>query len=130
MGCPEYSEEQWNYEKQEEIYAEIQARFLTRKRDEWETVFSGTGFCFSPLLNLEEVCSHPQILARDLIHNIPDFRSSNRSLLLTGLPFVMSETPGQITLTFPELGQHNIEALEALSYTEAEIKDLKSRGVI
>ncbi|WP_054692339.1 CaiB/BaiF CoA transferase family protein [Syntrophomonas palmitatica] len=130
MGYPEYSEQQWNLSRQEGIYADIQAQFLTRKRDEWEQLFSDSGFCFSPLLNLEEICVHPQILARDLIKTIPDFRSSNHSLHLTGLPFVMSESPGEIHLIFSELGQHNQEVLGALGYRESEILDLKSRGII
>ena len=46
-------------------------------------------------------------------------------------PFILSETPAALRTAAPLLGQHTREVLTAfLEYTEAEVKNLRSRGVL
>ncbi len=41
--------------------------FRSRTRDEWERSLSGLDACCEPVLDLDEVASHPQVVARRLL---------------------------------------------------------------
>jgi formyl-CoA transferase len=43
---------------------------------------------------------------------------------------VMSETPGATKWVGPDLGAHTAEVIGGLGYSEAQLRDLKQRGVI
>ena len=47
-----------------------------------------------------------------------------------GLPVNLSKTPGKIQGPPPALGEHTREIMQSVGYTDAEIDDLKARGVI
>jgi alpha-methylacyl-CoA racemase len=47
-----------------ELREQVAARFKTRTRDEWTTVFDGTDACVAPVLSLREAPSHPHLAAR------------------------------------------------------------------
>ena len=42
----------------------------------------------------------------------------------------LSDTPGAVDRPAPRLGQDNADILTELGYTEAELRDLKAKGVI
>ncbi|HXO24327.1 MAG TPA: CaiB/BaiF CoA-transferase family protein, partial [Streptosporangiaceae bacterium] len=46
------------------LRALLTARFKTRTRDEWTTVFEGTDACVAPVLSLHEAAADPQLVAR------------------------------------------------------------------
>jgi alpha-methylacyl-CoA racemase len=46
------------------IIALFAARFASRSRDEWATVFAGTDACVAPVLSIDEAPQHPQLAAR------------------------------------------------------------------
>lgn len=47
-----------------ELRAAVAARFLTRTREEWTAVFTGTDACAAPVLSLSEAPRHPHLAAR------------------------------------------------------------------
>lgn len=130
IGRPEYVEVQWEPERQRDIIDDISAIMRQRTRDEWVEFFAASDICFTPVLTLDEVCEHPQVLAREMALRIPNFRDSGRDLVLTGIPIKLSETPGEARLEFPALGEHNEEILQVVGYSAADIESYRSQGVI
>lgn len=53
-------------EPRDEIIETLQARFLTKTRDEWRAVFDGIDCCFAPVLDPNEALRHPHMIARGL----------------------------------------------------------------
>ncbi|WP_024761511.1 CaiB/BaiF CoA transferase family protein [Streptomyces exfoliatus] len=47
-----------------ELRAAVAARFRSRTREEWTSVFEGTDACVAPVLSLREAPSHPHLAAR------------------------------------------------------------------
>ena len=130
IGRPEYVEVQWEPERQRDIIDDIRAIMRQKTRDEWVEFFAASDICFTPVLTLDEVCEHPQVLAREMALRIPNFKDSGRDLVLTGIPIKLSETSGEARFEFPALGEHNEEILQAVGYSAADIENYRRQGVI
>lgn len=55
------------YSEDMETQREVERVFATRTRDEWEEVLSTVDACCEPVLDVDEVASHPQIAARGVL---------------------------------------------------------------
>jgi formyl-CoA transferase len=55
---------------------------------------------------------------------------ANAQVLLPGFVPKMSETPGETRWIGPRLGEHTDAVLAAAGYGEAQLGDLRARGVI
>ena len=44
--------------------------FLSRTRDEWSAIFSGTDACVTPVLDLDEAVTDPQMMARETVSDL------------------------------------------------------------
>jgi len=126
----EYIKPQWNITLQQDMQADVRAIMLTKTRAEWVEFFASSDICFTPVLTMEEMCEHPQVIARDMIIKLNNVRGTGRDVPLTGVSVKLSETPGEAILTFPALGEHNDEVLALAGYSNEEIADLKSNGII
>lgn len=130
IGRPEFASQQWNKDAQRGLIEEIGAIFKEKTRDEWMAFFADSDICFTPILNLEEVCEHPQVQAREMILKMPDFGGSGQEMILTGLPIKLSETPGVVNCKFPLLGEHNDEVLSKAGLTHEEISRMRADKII
>jgi crotonobetainyl-CoA:carnitine CoA-transferase CaiB-like acyl-CoA transferase len=128
---PDLIEKQFKKASQRQIIAEISEIMLERTRDEWVEFFADSDICFTPVLELDEVCQHPQVKARNMIIEMENFSNTDKTVRLTGIPIKLSETPGQIKLKFPILGEHNDEVLMSVGgFTQEEVKNLRAEKVI
>ncbi|MCY6369236.1 CaiB/BaiF CoA transferase family protein [Clostridium ganghwense] len=126
----EYTTVQWDKEKQEDIIKDISNIILQKTRDEWVTFFSTSNICFTPVLNMGEMCQHPQIIARNMITKLTNFKESGKDVVLTGVPIKLSQTPGEAKYIFPELGEHTDDILMNIGYSKEEIDTLRKNSVI
>ena len=72
--------------------------------------------------------SDPQVLARDMVLNLP--HPNVPDLRVAGSPLKLTETPPSVRYPPPLLGQHNEEVLTKLGYNAKEISRLRESGVI
>jgi crotonobetainyl-CoA:carnitine CoA-transferase CaiB-like acyl-CoA transferase len=126
----EYIKPQWNAALQPDIQADVRAIMLTKTRDEWVEFFAQSDICFTPVLTMEEMCNHPQVIAREMILKLPNFKGSGRDIPLTGVPIKLSGTPGEAVLSFPKLSEHTELVLKQAGYTQEELDNFKKSGVI
>jgi crotonobetainyl-CoA:carnitine CoA-transferase CaiB-like acyl-CoA transferase len=78
---------------------------------------------------IDKALQDPQVLHRNMVEEI-DHPTAGR-IKLTGIPVKMSETPAEIRLPPPTLGQHTDEVLRnVLGYDEGRIDSLRSAEVI
>jgi crotonobetainyl-CoA:carnitine CoA-transferase CaiB-like acyl-CoA transferase len=75
-----------------------------------------------------DIAQDPHYQARDMILDatLPD----GSVVQVPGIVPKLSQTPGQITRSAPELGQHTAEVLEELGIGAAQQADWKERGII
>jgi crotonobetainyl-CoA:carnitine CoA-transferase CaiB-like acyl-CoA transferase len=62
LGRPDLVDRQ--YSEDLSTQEEVERIFATRTRDEWEQILSKVDACCEPVLDLDEVASHPQVAAR------------------------------------------------------------------
>ncbi len=130
LGKPNYVKQQFDKSLQRDMIAQIQMLMQEKTRDEWVEYFADSDICFTPILSLEEMCEHPQVLARDMIVKLTNVRGSGKDMALTGIPVKLSGTPGVAKMIFPQLGEHNEDVLMTAGYTAEDIKAFQNNRII
>jgi crotonobetainyl-CoA:carnitine CoA-transferase CaiB-like acyl-CoA transferase len=115
--------------------AELSRVFLGKTRDEWVTFFAGEDICVSPVLTLSEALSHPQARARGMVVEVESpfggrDRQPGRPLKFRGPGEGGADLPEEPPRRPPRLGEHDEEILAELGYRDAQIADLREKGVI
>jgi crotonobetainyl-CoA:carnitine CoA-transferase CaiB-like acyl-CoA transferase len=102
--------------------------FQARTVAEWVDVIGGAGVPCGPINRVSEVVNDPQVLARNMLTDIP--HPNVPDLRVPYSPLKLTKTPPSVRHHPPLLGQHNEEVLTELGYTGEQIAGLRERGVI
>ena len=111
--------EQWPKAKEE-----IARIFSTKTQKEWCEIFKDLDACVTPVLTTDE--------APHYTHNKEKktFILSNNAYEPSPAP-KLSRTPGNCEAkSLPEVGEHSIEVLQEIGYTETEVQQLIKDGVV
>ncbi len=107
----------------------LAAIFRERPMKEWVERLRSAGIPCSPVLNFDEVASHPQAQVRAMFPLLNHPVAGPQRV--TGTPVKLSDTPGSPGPAAPLLGEHTAEVLhEILNLSPAEIGHLEQIGVI
>ncbi|MFC1949343.1 CaiB/BaiF CoA transferase family protein [Chloroflexota bacterium] len=104
---------------------------VIRKRttDQWIEQLSEVGIPCGPINNIDQLASHPQVAAREMIVEVPHPKLGKVKFVNT--PIRLSRTPGGVKQTAPDLGQDTGKVLaELLKMTPDEIEQLREAEVI
>jgi crotonobetainyl-CoA:carnitine CoA-transferase CaiB-like acyl-CoA transferase len=82
-----------------------------------------------PVLDLDEVLEDPQVRAREFLRYV-DYPGAPKPVPLANTAVQLSATPGSIRHRAPTLGEHTIEVLRELGYSEEEISTLRTSKVV
>ncbi len=111
-----------------ELVPLLQEYFLTRDADDWVADLQAVSVPAGPINDLADVFNDPQVLHREMLLEIP--HPTLGPIKQTGLPVKFSETPGGLDKPPPLLGEHNRQILTELGYTDADVTQMASAGVI
>lgn len=111
--------EQWPKAKEE-----IARVFLTKTQKEWYEIFKDLDACVTPVLTTDEAPCYTHNKERKT------FILSDNAYKPSPAP-KLSRTPGHCEAKRPpEVGEHSIEVLQEIGYTETEIQQLIKDGVV
>lgn len=97
----------------------------------WLKALEAQNIGCGPINNLEQVFNDPQVIAREMVHEMRHSAHGGTTVRLLASPIKMSETPVTYRHAPPLLGEHTAEVMSGtLGLNEAEIKDLCDRGVL
>ncbi|MCZ6463572.1 MAG: CoA transferase [Proteobacteria bacterium] len=112
----------------DELSAEIEAVLGTQAVDVWVDRINGAGVPCGPVLDLAQVFSDPQVLARNMRVALP--HPELGTFETTGLPVKLSATPGAIERRPPLLGEHTDEILSECGLTPEDVASLRARKIV
>jgi alpha-methylacyl-CoA racemase len=122
LGAPELVDQQFvEGAEGEHVHRAMEQLFSSRTRDEWEKELAALDACCEPVLELDEVASHPQVAARRLLTNRGGV-SEVRPAAELREDWRRRDAPG--------LGEHTAEVLAELGLDAARYKELMGQGVI
>jgi len=116
-------------ENAEELVCILDEVFATKTRDEWFEIFSTVDLILDRLQDYSDLINDPQPWANDYL--VEYEHPTIGPIKIVGVPFQLSETPGQPRAPAPEFGQHTEAVLlEIGGYTWEKIEKLKDEEVI
>ena len=104
---------------------------MTRKKPkgEWIALLEKAKVPCGPINNLKEVFENGQVIARNVLLNVPHPTVGNMKLVAS--PMKLSKTPTEVRMAPPTLGQHTEEILhERLKLNDQVIHELRAKGII
>ena len=104
---------------------------MTRKKPkgEWITLLEKANVPCGPINNLKEVFENEQVIARNVLLNVPHPTVGNMKLVAS--PMKLSKTPTEARMAPPTLGQHTEEILhDRLKLNDQAIHELRAKGII
>lgn len=115
-------------EKRKEIFSFFKEIIKTKTRDEWLKIFKETDIPCGPVNDLSETFSDPQVNHRRIMVEVNHPRLGKIKQI--GIPIKLSRTGGKIQNPPPQYGEHTIEILKGMGYTEEAIQDLRGNKII
>lgn len=115
-------------ENRDALTREIEAALSGDGVDTWVERINAAGVPCGPVLDLEQVFADPQVLAREMLVELPHPQWG--TIKSTGLPVKLSETPGGIDRSPPVHGEHTDEILADIGLGSEAIAGLRSRKVV
>jgi crotonobetainyl-CoA:carnitine CoA-transferase CaiB-like acyl-CoA transferase len=105
------------------VRAFLSDTFRTRTQAEWVAWMADKDVAFAPVKTLREGLDDPQVRHREMV--VLDARGWEH----IGVPIKFEDEPGRIDFRPPALGEHSEDILRGLGYTEAELAQMKAKGV-
>lgn len=110
-------------EEQLRVIEEIQELFKTKTQKEWIDFFKNVDACCEPILTFEEVFHHPQVLHRQMVMEYE--HPVEGKIRQVGHPIKSSQFDFEVRTPPPSKGEHTIEVLKTIGYSEKEIQHFK-----
>jgi crotonobetainyl-CoA:carnitine CoA-transferase CaiB-like acyl-CoA transferase len=100
----------------------------TREGHYWLEKLDAAEIPCGPVNSYAEVFQNPHVLARDMLTEVNHPVAG--LVKMTGLNVKLTNTPGEMRLPAPTLGQHTRDVLHTLGYPDAAIEQFKAAGAI
>jgi len=123
LADTDLARQQHDASKWDEFRSVIAGRVAERTRAEWDEVFKGSDACYAPVLEADEVMSHPHISARDTFVEIAGVVQPAPAPRFERTPTATPAPPAHA-------GQHTNEVLADWGFGEAEIVALREAEAI
>jgi crotonobetainyl-CoA:carnitine CoA-transferase CaiB-like acyl-CoA transferase len=112
----------------DELASILGERFKTRPTSKWLELLEEGGVPAGPVASIGEMLEFPQTLAREMVVEVE--HSKLGPVRTIGFPVKFSDTPVSVERGAPLLGEHTLEVLAELGYTDEEIEDLTRGGAV
>ncbi|KAL2267094.1 hypothetical protein VTJ83DRAFT_4371 [Remersonia thermophila] len=126
---PRYQTNASRVKNRDELEAAIENITSARTTQEWLDVFEGRGMPYAAVNDVQGTLEHSHTRARNMVIEVD--HPACGPIRLVNTPVKYSETQPVVRSPPPMLGQHTDEVLtQLLSMGEAEIQELRERGII
>lgn len=127
IGCPELVERQYDFAHGGELQELLAQKLAEKTQAEWLALIGSEEFCVTPVCSLEEALQSELTMQEDMLQETD---SDLGRLRYIGSPVKFSAAQSEVRLRAPKLGEHTLEILEELGYSEQERQQLWQEGAI
>ena len=133
VGHPEWKEKpEWNTrQKRTENRAAVNDAIseITRHKPSahWVELFEEAGVPCGPINTIDQTFADPQVQHLGLAAPVA---GPNGEFKIVGSPLNMQGIAKKIRSATPKAGEHTDEVLKSVGYTDAQLKDMRAKGVI
>jgi len=113
---------------QQQIKDSFTYAFMQKTYDQWQAIFIKLDLCVEPVLNLKEASEHPQIVARELIIDVPHPHTGMQKQL--ACPIKFSNYQPEYQQAGGEVGADGKQILSKLGFNYSTIIALEKKGVV
>jgi crotonobetainyl-CoA:carnitine CoA-transferase CaiB-like acyl-CoA transferase len=106
----------------------IAQALAAKSATEWTDRLTEAGVPVGPILTVPETVTHPQILAREMVVDLP--HTTEGTIRTLGSPLKLSGTPPTLRHASPTHGEDTADILAAMGLSDDEIALLRERGAI
>lgn len=112
----------------QDLFEILDAVFLTKERDEWVSILTGSGALFAPVHDIDDVLVDEQAIENGYVTDI-DHRALGK-IRIPGYPVEFSAHDAGPRSEAPELGEHSREILQELGYSSEDIGALIGTKIV
>lgn len=118
-------------ERRAEVDALLEERLAVQTNAAWMVLLDDAGVPAAPVLGVDEVLAHPQLVSRDMIVQVDHPSGEGPALPMLGNPVRQPDVDDQPYAPAPRLGQHTDGLLvDLLGLTAKELADLRKNSII
>ena len=106
----------------------IQEELVKKKSEEWIKIFDKEGLPCGPINTITEMHQDPHTIDRKMVIEVEN-KTAGKSKAI-GMPIKFSDTNSENNKGAPIFGQHTDTVLKDFGYTQGQIEEFKSKGII
>ena len=106
----------------------IQEELVKKKSEEWIKIFDKEGLPCGPINSITEMHQDPHTLDRKMVIEVEN-KTAGKSKAI-GMPIKFSDTNSENNKGAPIFGEHTDTVLKDFGYTQGQIEEFKSKGII
>lgn len=127
---PRFAEREARKANRAALNAVLDEALSARSAEEWETLLNANGIPAGRILSVPEILAHPQIAARDLVHEIPMGQPGLDSVRVVRAGFALGDGQPGARSAPPVLGADNEAIFGELGRDGAALEGLRAAGAI
>jgi crotonobetainyl-CoA:carnitine CoA-transferase CaiB-like acyl-CoA transferase len=128
MEDPRFAINSERVQRYQELASLLEKTTRAKSTAEWLALLERVGVPAGPINNLEQVYNDPHVLARGMVQELEHPVAGVTKHI--GVPVKLSETPGQLRIPAPTLGQHTDEVLRNFGYSPQEIVKFRDTRIV
>jgi crotonobetainyl-CoA:carnitine CoA-transferase CaiB-like acyl-CoA transferase len=128
MQDPRFADNTLRVANREALNEVLDPIFLSRTTADWRDCFHNARALFGPVHSVSEAVTQEQVQHGNLVTSVTHPTLGEIPQLQPAIS--LADTPGAIAGPPPLLGQHSVEVLTQIGYSEADIDQLLADGVI
>jgi len=125
---PRFQERDTRKQNRKALTPLLEAKLAHRPTAHWVEALNAKDVPSGDILTLEAALRQPQVQHRKVLQKVPV--AGIGEVEVFGLTARFDKTPGSVDTPPPTLGEHNRAIYGALGLSEAELSELKTKGVI
>jgi formyl-CoA transferase len=129
IAHPDYASAALRSRNRDALGLEITTILREQTGADWIERFSQVGVPCGPINSIDQVFADPQVQHLGIAQSIHS-PALAREITLVAQPVLLSDTPSEIRMPPPELGEQSDEILDEAGFTAAEIDGFRRNGTI